>query len=102
MIGSPAGARKVTALIQATVNLLDFRMTTQEAVAADRIHVEDEPDVIIVEPHFDPAICMALAELGFQIRFENYTARLGAVERLETGELRGGTDPRGGRGLTVV
>jgi gamma-glutamyltranspeptidase/glutathione hydrolase len=102
LIGSPAGARKVTALIQATVNLLDFGMTTQQAVAAERIHVEDEPDVIIVEPHFDPAVCMGLAELGFQIRFENYTARLGAVERLETGELRGGTDPRGGRGLSVV
>ena len=29
---------------------------------------------------------MGLAELGFQIRFENYTARLGAVERLETGD----------------
>jgi gamma-glutamyltranspeptidase/glutathione hydrolase len=102
LIGSPAGARKVTALIQATVNLLDFGMTTQEAVSVERIHVEDEPDVIIVEPHFDPAVCMGLAELGFQIRFENYTARLGAVERLETGELRGGTDPRGGRGLSVV
>ena len=102
LIGSPAGARKVTALIQATLNLLDFGMTTQEAVAAERIHVEDEPDVIIVEPHFDPGVCMGLAELGFQIRFENYTARLGAVERLETGELRGGTDPRGGRGLSVV
>ena len=59
LIGSPAGARKVTALIQATLNLLDFGMTTQEAVAAERIHVEDEPNVIIVEPHFDPVSAWA-------------------------------------------
>lgn len=102
LIGSPAGARKVTALTQATLNMLDFGMGPQEAVSVDRIHVEDEPGVVIVEPHFDPDTLMGLADLGFDVRFEWYTARLGAVERTETGKLRGGTDPRGGRGLKVV
>lgn len=102
LIGSPAGARKVTALTQATLNMLDFGMGPQEAVSVDRIHVEDEPGVVIVEPHFDPDTLMGLADLGFDVRFEWYTARLGVVERTETGKLRGGTDPRGGRGLKVV
>jgi gamma-glutamyltranspeptidase len=82
--------------------MLDFGMGPQEAVSVDRIHVEDEPGVVIVEPHFDPDTLMGLADLGFDVRFEWYTARLGAVERTETGKLRGGTDPRGGRGLKVV
>lgn len=102
LIGSPAGARKVTALTQATLNMLDFGMDPQEAVSAERIHVEDEPGVVIVEPHFDPEVLMGLAELGYEIRFEWYTARLGAIERTPNGTLRGGTDPRGGRGLKVV
>ncbi|MCI0679385.1 MAG: gamma-glutamyltransferase family protein [Actinobacteria bacterium] len=102
LIGSPAGARKVTALTQATLNMLDFDMDPQTAVSVDRIHVEDEPGVVIVEPHFDPDTLMGLAEMGFDIRFEWYTARLGAVERTASGELRGGSDPRGGRGLEVV
>lgn len=102
LIGSPAGARKVTALTQATLNMLDFGMSPQEAVAAERIHVEDEPNVIMVEPHFDPDTLLGLANLGFDIRFEWYSARLGAVERRRSGELRGGTDPRGGRGIAVV
>ena len=102
LIGSPAGARKVTALIQATLNILDFGMNPQEAVSADRIHVEDEPDVVIVEPHFDPEVLLGLASLGFEVRFEWYTARLGAIERLPSGQLRGGTDPRGGRGIAIV
>jgi len=102
LIGSPAGARKVTALTQATLNMLDFGMDPQKAVSVERIHVEDEPGVVIVEPHFDPDTLMGLADLGFDIRFEWYTARLGAVERTPEGELRGGSDPRGGRGLRVV
>ncbi|MGI8516715.1 MAG: gamma-glutamyltransferase [Acidimicrobiia bacterium] len=102
LIGSPAGARKVTALTQATLNMLDFGMNPQEAVAAERIHVEDEPNVIMVEPHFDPDTLLGLANLGFDIRIEWYSARLGAVERRRSGELRGGTDPRGGRGIAVV
>lgn len=103
LIGSPAGARKVTALTQALLNLLDFGMSIQEAVSVDRIHVEDQPGIVIVEPHFDPEPLIGLARLGHRVRFEWYTARLGAVLRdPATGALSGGTDPRGDRGLAVV
>jgi gamma-glutamyltranspeptidase/glutathione hydrolase len=103
LIGSPAGARKVTALTQALLDVVDFGMPIQEAVAADRIHVEDEPGIVIVEPHFDPEPLTGLARLGHRIRFEWYTARLEAVLRDPgSGALAGGTDPRGDRGLAVV
>ncbi|MCI0689696.1 MAG: gamma-glutamyltransferase, partial [Sporichthyaceae bacterium] len=81
LIGSPAGARKVTALTQALLNHLDFGMPIQEAVSVDRIHVEDQPGIVIVEPHFDPAALTGLAHLGHRIRFEWYPARLEAVLR---------------------
>jgi len=103
LIGSPAGARKVTALTQALLNVVDFGMPLQDAVSADRIHVEDEPGIVIVEPHADPEPLPALARLGHRIRFEWYTARLEAVLRDPgTGALAGGTDPRGDRGLATV
>lgn len=103
LIGSPAGARKVTALTQALLNLLDFGMPIQRAVSVDRIHVEDQPGIVIVEPHFDPGPLVDLAHLGHHIRFEWYTARLAAVLRdPATGALSGGTDPRGDSGLAVV
>jgi gamma-glutamyltranspeptidase/glutathione hydrolase len=103
LIGSPAGARKVTALTQALLNWLDFGMPIDQAVAVDRIHAEDEPGVVIVEPHFDPAPLTGLAGLGNRIRFDWYTARLAAVARdPATGALTGASDPRGDRGLAVV
>jgi gamma-glutamyltranspeptidase/glutathione hydrolase len=103
LIGSPAGARKVTAIVQALLNVEDFGMGLPAAVAADRIHVEDQPLKVMVEPHFDPATLIGLARLGHQIEFEWYTARLAGVRRdPPTGRLEGGSDPRGDRGLVTV
>jgi gamma-glutamyltranspeptidase / glutathione hydrolase len=102
MIGSPAGARKVTAITQAFLNVVDFGMTLPEAVAAYRIHVEDEPRTVIVEPHFPPEVLVELAELGQHVRFEWYTARLAGVLVDRDGGLQGGSDPRGDRGLVIV
>jgi gamma-glutamyltranspeptidase/glutathione hydrolase len=102
LIGSPAGARKVTGIIQAFLNGDTFGMTLPEAVAAERIHVENEPGMIFVEPHFDPRVLIGLARLGHRIRFESYTARLAGVARRADGALVGASDPRGDRGLVVV
>lgn len=41
LIGSPAGARKVTAIVQAFLNMIYFDMSVAEAIAASRIHVEN-------------------------------------------------------------
>ncbi|MBV9327951.1 MAG: gamma-glutamyltransferase [Chloroflexi bacterium] len=102
MIGSPAGARKVTAVIQALLNVLDFGMPLADAVSVDRVHTEDEPRMVIVEPHFSPQPLLGLARRGHRIRFDWYTARLAAVLRHPDGSLEGGSDPRGDRGLAVV
>ncbi len=103
IIGSPAGARKVTAIVQALLNVEDFGMSLQGGVAAERIHAEDQPMTVIVEPHFDPKAIQGLAHLGHRIEFEWYTARLAGVRRdPATGDLEGGSDPRGDRGLVIV
>jgi gamma-glutamyltranspeptidase/glutathione hydrolase len=102
LIGSPAGARKVTALIQAALNVLDFGMSMEQAVSVERFHTEDLPRTVVVEPHFSPRPLLGLARLGHHIRFDWYTARLAAVLRHPDGRLEGGSDPRGDRGLVVV
>lgn len=103
VIGSPAGARKVTAIVQALLNIEDFGMDLPSAVAAERIHAENEPMTVIVEPHFDPQSLLGLAGMGHRIEFEWYTGRLAGVMRdLTSGTLTGGSDPRGDRGLAVV
>ncbi|MDX9831650.1 MAG: gamma-glutamyltransferase [Anaerolineae bacterium] len=103
VIGSPAGALKLTAELQAVVNVVDFGMGMQQAVSAARIHSEDEKRVIVVEPSFPAELAAALERMGNTVRRDRYTARLSAIWRdPATGELEGGADPRGGGGLAEV
>jgi gamma-glutamyltranspeptidase/glutathione hydrolase len=102
LIGSPAGGRKVSAIVQAFLNHVAFGMSLADAVAVDRIHADAEPRTIIVEPHFAADTLRALARLGHHIRFEWYTARLAAVADLPAVGLVGASDPRGDGGLQVV
>jgi len=103
VIGSPAGALKLTAEMQAIVNVIDFGMGMQEAVSALRIHSEDEKRAIVVEPSFPAELAADLEALGNTIRRDRYTARLSAIWRDPgTGRLEGGADPRGGGGLAEV
>jgi gamma-glutamyltranspeptidase len=56
-----------------------------------------------VEPSFDPRVTVELARRGHAIVVESYGARVQAVTRdPDNGELAGGSDPRGDRGLTSV
>jgi gamma-glutamyltranspeptidase/glutathione hydrolase len=102
LIGSPAGVRKATAIVQAFLNVAAFGMDLTEAVAADRIHVSATPPAIIVEPFFSPATLRTLAAVGHRIRYEWYTARLAGVIADPNGGLVGASDPRGDGGLVAV
>lgn len=102
-MGSPAGGRKATAMAQVTANVLDFGMSMDQAVSVDRIHAEDLPLVVSVEPSSEPRAVVGLAVRGHQIVTESYTARVVGVHRDPvTHELTGGSDPRGDRGLVKV
>ncbi len=100
-IGSPAGPRKVTAVVQTILNIVDFGMHADQAVGADRIHQEVGP--LLVEPTFPEDVARQLRELGHDVRLTEYTARVAAVYRdPRTRALTGASDPRSGRGLVVV
>lgn len=102
LIGSPGGARKVTAIVQAFLNMTEFDMGLGEAVAVDRIHAENEPRTIIVEPGFPPSVLMELASRGQHIRYELYSGRLAAAAVNPDGTVVGANDPRGDPGIASV
>lgn len=99
VIGSPAGGRKLTAELQAILNVLEFGMTMQEAVSAPRIHSEKKKREIYVEPSFDSQLVAQLEALGNKVELDSYTARLSAIwNDKESGRLQAGADPRGAGG----
>lgn len=100
-IGSPAGPRKVTAIVQTILNIIDFGMSADQAVDEERIHQEVGP--LLVQPTFPGDLARQLRGLGHDVRFTEYTARVAAVYRdPRTHALIGASDRRGGKGFAVV
>jgi gamma-glutamyltranspeptidase/glutathione hydrolase len=65
--GTPGGSRIITAVLQIITNVIDFHMPIAEAVSAPRLHEQWQPDQVLVEPGFDPAVLAALKARGHNI-----------------------------------
>jgi gamma-glutamyltranspeptidase/glutathione hydrolase len=65
--GSPGGSRIITAVLQVIVNVLDFRMSIADAVAAPRIHHQWLPDEVWVESGLPGAVLRDLEKRGQKV-----------------------------------
>jgi gamma-glutamyltranspeptidase/glutathione hydrolase len=68
VVGSPGGSTIPTAIFQVISNVIDFRMTLEDAVAGPRFHNQYLPDRISLEPASLPAdVVEALQRLGHTV-----------------------------------
>ena len=98
--GAPGGAVIVSAVFQSILNSINYNMTPTESVSAPRIHTESGK--VFLESRIRSDYKEKLIDLGFDVVQEQYPynpmmarAQLVAIEE-KTGELSGGSDPRGG------
>ena len=69
VVGSPGGRTIINTVLQVVLNLIDFRMSIQEAVNAPRFHHQWLPDVLTVEPNgLSPTAIAALRAMGHDVR----------------------------------
>jgi gamma-glutamyltranspeptidase / glutathione hydrolase len=102
-IGTPGGFNIPQTTPQMLMNLIDFRMDIQQAIAAGRISFM-EPDVIAVEDSIPESVRNDLSAMGHNVRVESVSATTGlgnahglTVEYDKGKPVRftGGSDPRG-------
>jgi gamma-glutamyltranspeptidase / glutathione hydrolase len=95
VLGSPGGGRIITTVANIFLSVADEGLNIQQAVDAPRFHHQYLPDLLYLEPGFDPATLDGL-------RADGYTLRVGghwsdgeciAVDPA-TGMLEGGQDHR--------
>jgi len=103
--GSPGGTTIFTSVFQAVLNIYDFHMTPQQAVAAGRFHHQLlPPDRIIYSIccALPPETIAGLRALGYKPQPAPWEfGDLQVIEVDDAGVVSAGSDPRG-RGLAIV
>jgi len=98
VLGSPGGSTIITSVYQAIVNVLDFHMSPEAAVAATRFHHQLWPEDLITYSVTRPLpddVIRALAGRGY--RAEPHAWEFGDLQLIwrDGGEWRAASDPRG-------
>jgi gamma-glutamyltranspeptidase/glutathione hydrolase len=94
--GSPGGPRIITTALLTILNVVDWGMNVQEAVAAPRFHHQWQPDELLVERAVPRDVIEALRARGHSVRVSerDWSSAQAIVVDPESGLHRGGSDPR--------
>jgi gamma-glutamyltranspeptidase / glutathione hydrolase len=103
-LGSGGSNRIRSAILQVILRMIADGMPAQDAVDAGRVHFED--GVVHAEPGVDPDALSRLARRVSVVRWRRRNLFFGGVHAVardpDTGELRGGGDPRRGGAVVVL
>ena len=95
VLGAPGGSTIITAVLQTILNVTDFGMSMEKAVAAPRFHHQWLPDEISVEEKaIDTLVRKELWKMGHHLREVERMAVIKAIEVLPDGRLDGAGDWR--------
>ncbi len=96
VLGSPGGPTIINTVLLTLLNVIDYKMTLQEAVDAPRIHHQWMPDMLVLERlGFAEDVRDALRARGHSLDFRNSIGDCQAVMiEAQTGVRLGAADPR--------
>jgi len=80
VVGTPGGTTIPTSVFQSIVNVIDFKMSADDAVNKLKFHHQWLPDEVYYEPGFDKNIIAALEAMGYKTVDKG---RIGRVEMIQ-------------------
>ena len=93
VVGTPGGPTILNSVLQAFVNVVDFRMNAQDAVAAPRIHHQWYPDKLYMEPGFSPDTVALLRARGHDVEWKGSNNDMNMI-LFQPDWIEAGIDPR--------
>lgn len=94
VVGTPGGTTIPTSVIQSIVNIIDYKMPIEQAIAEPKFHHQWAPDILYVEKGFAPQTIDALIKMGYTIKQRGGIGRTEIVQ-FKDGKLVSASDPRG-------
>jgi gamma-glutamyltranspeptidase/glutathione hydrolase len=99
-IGAPGGRRVISAIFQCLLNVIDYGMRPQEAIASPRVHAENA--LVEIDSRFSEAAFDGLRRRGHDLLVREETSAQSVMARptgvmidQETGLFYGGATPFG-------
>jgi len=94
VIGSPGGTTIPTQLYQMLLNVLEFNLSTEDAVWKPKFHHQWLPDVVYVEKGFPVEVTTKLKEMGYEVVERGSIGRFEAI-KIVKGKIEAVGDRRG-------
>lgn len=95
VVGTPGGTTIPTSVFQTLVNILDFNMSTEDAVWKSKFHHQWLPDEVYIEKGFSDATKTALNTMGYKTVDRNGIGRTEVIRVLPNKKFEAVADNRG-------
>lgn len=96
VVGTPGGTTIPTQIFQTLVNILEFNMSTEDAVYKPKFHHQWLPDEVVVEKGFPLSVKEAMQKMGYNFGKERSgIGRTEIIKVLPNGKFEAVADNRG-------
>jgi gamma-glutamyltranspeptidase / glutathione hydrolase len=95
VIGTPGGTTIPTQVFQTLVNMLEFNMSTEDAVYKPKFHHQWLPDELMIEKGFPQPVRDALQKMGYTLKERGAIGRTETIKVLPNGKFEAVADNRG-------
>ncbi len=95
VVGTPGGTTITTSVFQTLVNIIDFGLSTDEAVNKPKFHHQWLPDELYIEKDFPENIVERLKQIGYTIKSRGQIGRTEVIKIYADGKIEAVADKRG-------
>ncbi|WP_018627448.1 gamma-glutamyltransferase [Niabella aurantiaca] len=95
VVGTPGGTTIPTSVFQTIVNIIDFNMSTDDAVNKPKFHHQWLPDRIDIESGFPEQTSRALEKMGYKLYNRKQIGRTEVIKVQPGGKMEAVADHRG-------
>ncbi|MDB5223519.1 MAG: ggt [Chitinophagaceae bacterium] len=95
VVGTPGGTTITTSVFQTLVDIIDFKMTTDDAVNKPKFHHQWLPDQVDVEKGFPEDVKKQLTKMGYTLKERSAIGRTEVIKKTAPQKIEAVADKRG-------
>jgi gamma-glutamyltranspeptidase/glutathione hydrolase len=95
ILGTPGGTTITTSVFQTLIDIIEFDMTTTDAVNKPKFHPQWLPDILYVEKGFPKPVIAQLEKMGYTVKEREAIGRTEVIRISRNGAIEAVADWRG-------